>query len=240
CRSLSWVTTACRGATTSTSPSFRSGTCSRRQALRSSRPVMCCRWGICSCRSITVGGPGPIHGARRGSSGSRLRGRRSTTSPRPRSSSALLTSITSKRRRMSLKESLLTPAARRQLEHSILVRERLEEQFRDLEQQHSTATLGVWGFLATEVMVFGTLFGSLGVYRWMYGEAFEKASEHLNWIIGGVNTLVLLVSSFTVVMAVHFAQVGKRQPLFWCLIFTASLGCVFLCLKGVEYYIDYR
>lgn len=141
---------------------------------------------------------------------------------------------------MSLKESLLTPAARRQLQHSILVRERLEEQFRDLEQQHSTATLGMWVFLATEVMFFGTLFVSLGVYRWMYGEAFEKGSEHLNWVIGGVNTLVLLVSSFTVVMAVHFAQAGRRKPLFWCLIFTASLGCVFLCLKGVEYFIDYR
>ena len=80
---------------------------------------------------------------------------------------------------MSLENSLLTPAEQRMLGHSVLARHRLEEQFRDLEQQHSTATLGMWVFLATEVMFFGTLFVSLGVYRWMYGAAFEKASEHL-------------------------------------------------------------
>ena len=141
---------------------------------------------------------------------------------------------------MSLENSILTPAERQTLGHSVLAREPLEEQFRDFEQQHSAATFGMWVFLGTEVMFFGTLFVSLAVYRWMYGEAFEKASEHLNWIIGGINTLVLLVSSFTVVLAVHYAQLGRQKLLVRCLVLTALLGCVFLCLKGVEYYIDYR
>jgi len=141
---------------------------------------------------------------------------------------------------MSLENSLLTPAERRTLRHSVLARQPLEEQFRDFEHQHSAAVFGMWVFLATEVMFFGTLFVSLAVYRWMYGEAFEKASEHLNWIIGGINTLVLLVSSFSVVVAVHYAQHGQRKPLVRCLVLTALLGCLFLVFKGIEYYIDYR
>ncbi|HEX3724655.1 MAG TPA: cytochrome c oxidase subunit 3 [Pirellulales bacterium] len=141
---------------------------------------------------------------------------------------------------MSPDHGLLTPGERAMLPHTILSRHRLEEQFENLEQQHHVAATGMWVFLATEVMFFGTLFLSLSVYRWQYGEAFEHASERLNWIIGGTNTAVLLVSSFTVVLAVHHAQLGQRKPLMVCLALTALLGTVFLVLKGLEYYIDYR
>ena len=98
----------------------------------------------------------------------------------------------------------------------------------------------MWVFLATEVMFFGTLFVSLSVYRYLYGEAFEKASEQLNWMIGGINTLVLLISSFTIVLAVHYARLGRRDAIINCLALTALLGGAFLALKGLEYYIDYR
>ena len=81
---------------------------------------------------------------------------------------------------MSPDQSLLTPAERDNLRHSIFVRRELEEQFTDLEHQHRVASTGMWVFLATEVMFFGTLFVALGIYRYLYGEAFEKASEHLN------------------------------------------------------------
>ena len=53
----------------------------------------------------------------------------------------------------------------------------------------------MWTFLATEAMFFGALFLGLTAYRYAYAEAFEKASEKLNWVVGGINTLVLLVSS---------------------------------------------
>ena len=97
----------------------------------------------------------------------------------------------------------------------------------------------MWVFLATEVMFFGTLFLSVAVYRYLYPQAFEKASERLNWMIGGINTLVLLLSSLTIVLAVHYAKLGQRRQIVIFLGLTALLGVCFLCLKGLEYYLDY-
>jgi cytochrome c oxidase subunit III len=141
---------------------------------------------------------------------------------------------------MNSNRGVLTPAEREMLEHTVLVRHQLEEQFADLEQQHQVASTGMWVFLATEVMFFGTLFVALGIYRFLYGEAFEKASEHLNWLIGAINTLVLLTSSLSAVLAVHFARLGRSRAVAACLTLTAALGFGFLCLKGVEYAIDYQ
>jgi cytochrome c oxidase subunit 3 len=141
---------------------------------------------------------------------------------------------------MNPDNSLFTAEEREVLDQSFLVRHRLEDQFRDLDQQHEAAALGMWVFLATEVLFFGTLFIGLAVYRYMYAEPFEKASEKLNWIIGGTNTVVLLVSSAFMVLAVHYAKVGNQKRLFTYLCLTAALGLCFLCLKGLEYYTDYR
>jgi cytochrome c oxidase subunit 3 len=141
---------------------------------------------------------------------------------------------------MSPEQTILTPAERDELELTALVRHRLEEQYENLEQQHEVAALGMWAFLATEVMFFGTLFLGVAVYHYQYGEAFEKASEKLNWIIGGTNTVVLLISSLFMVLAVHYAKVGHRKRLEWFLGLTALLGVAFLCLKAFEYYTDYR
>jgi cytochrome c oxidase subunit 3 len=141
---------------------------------------------------------------------------------------------------MSPENTLLTPAERDELELTALVRHRLEEQYRDLEQQHEVATLGMWVFLATEVLFFGTLFLGVAVYRVQYGGAFEKASEKLNWIIGGINTVVLLVSSLFMALGVHAAQQGHQRRVVGYLLLTALLGVLFLCLKGLEYYSDYR
>ena len=98
----------------------------------------------------------------------------------------------------------------------------------------------MWVFLATEVMFFGTLFLSVAVYRYLYPQAFEKASARLNWMIGGTNTLVLLLSSLTIVLAVHYARHAQRRQIVLFLGLTAFLGVCFLCFKGLEYYLDYR
>lgn len=140
---------------------------------------------------------------------------------------------------MSRDEKLLTAEERVMLEHTALVRHRLEEQYVDLEQQQETASFGMWVFLATEVMFFGALFLGLGVYRYFYGEAFEKGSEELNWTIGGINTVVLLVSSLAMALAVHYAKLGARRRQVLFLGITALLGVAFLCFKGLEYYNDY-
>ncbi len=130
-------------------------------------------------------------------------------------------------------------ADRPSLAHTIFERRRLEEQYENLDQQHQAAVLGMWVFLATEVMFFGTLFLSVGVYRFLYPEEAELASQRLNWVIGGVNTLVLLVSSLMIALAVHYAQHGRRRQVVALLGLTAILGACFLGLKGVEYYLDY-
>jgi cytochrome c oxidase subunit 3 len=136
-------------------------------------------------------------------------------------------------------DSLITPVEREELQLTALVRHRLEEHFENLDQQHTAASLGMWVFLATEVMFFGTLFTGLGIYRGLYPEAFDAASSRLNWLIGGINTVVLLVSSLTMVLAVHHARHGERKLLMVFLAATAFLGVCFLCLKGLEYYLDY-
>lgn len=141
---------------------------------------------------------------------------------------------------MSREDSFLTVDLRNVFKHTVVVRHRLEEQYRDLQQQAETASMGMWLFLATEVMFFGTLFLVLSVYHYLYPIAFEAASERLNWQIGGINTLVLLTSSLTMVLAVHYARLGHRRHITVLLILTALLGVAFLGFKAWEYYIDYR
>jgi cytochrome c oxidase subunit 3 len=141
---------------------------------------------------------------------------------------------------MTPEKAVLTPAEHDELALTALVRHKLEDQFANLEQQHEVAALGMWVFLATEVMFFGALFLGLAAYRYLYPEAFERASERLNWIIGGTNTILLLVSSLFMVLAVHHAKLGRRRELILYLVITALLGVSFLCLKGLEYYKDYQ
>ncbi|HEX3997859.1 MAG TPA: cytochrome c oxidase subunit 3 [Pirellulales bacterium] len=141
---------------------------------------------------------------------------------------------------MSSDDTLLKADERHMLDHSILVRHRLEEQYENLEHQYHAATTAMWVFLATEVMFFGAIFLALAVYHHMYTDAFEKGSEKLEWIIGGTNTIVLLLSSFTIVLAVHYSKLGANKQTAWFLATTAALGLLFLVFKGIEYYLDYK
>ena len=140
---------------------------------------------------------------------------------------------------MNPDNTLLTAEEREALGPTALGFHRLEEQYQNLDQQRQAAALGMWIFLATEVMFFGTLFLSVAVYRFLYAIEFEKASEKLNWMIGGINTLVLLLSSLMIVLAVHYAKHAARKRVVLFLAMTALLGVAFLCFKGLEYYTDY-
>ncbi len=113
------------------------------------------------------------------------------------------------------------------------------EQFETLEQQHSADLLGMWVFLVTEIMFFGVLFAAYAVYRYLYPEAFEVGGHHLNTLMGGMNTGVLLTSSFTMAIAVHAAKTGKRRFLTFLLVATVLMGCAFLVIKGFEWRTDY-
>jgi cytochrome c oxidase subunit 3 len=93
----------------------------------------------------------------------------------------------------------------------------------------------MWVFLLTEIMFFGGMFVGYAVYRVLYPEAFVAGSHHLDVVLGGINTAVLLGSSLTMALAVHAAQVGERQQLIRFLAGTLGLGLVFLGIKAVEY-----
>ena len=111
----------------------------------------------------------------------------------------------------------------------------LAHQFDDLDQQREASTLGMWAFLITEIMFFGGLFLGYSVYRGQYPEAFAQASHHLDILLGGINTAVLIGSSLTMALAVHAAQLGQRKLIVILLIATIILGSVFLGIKYVEY-----
>ncbi|MDB5577777.1 MAG: cytochrome c oxidase subunit 3 family protein, partial [Bradyrhizobium sp.] len=78
--------------------------------------------------------------------------------------------------------------------------------YSDLVQQHDAATLGIWVFLATEVLFFGGLILSYAVYRHAYPQPFADAARHTNIVIGTANTAILLTSSFLVAWGVEVAK----------------------------------
>jgi cytochrome c oxidase subunit 3 len=111
----------------------------------------------------------------------------------------------------------------------------LQHQFDDLKQQYDATTFGMWVFLAQEILFFGGLFAGYTVYRSMYPEAFFAASHTLDRIVGGFNTIVLIVSSLTMALAVRAAQLGQKKALINNLLATAALGMAFLGVKVYEY-----
>lgn len=111
----------------------------------------------------------------------------------------------------------------------------LAHHFEDLPQQRETVTLGMWAFLATEVLFFGGLFVAYLVYRSGQPEVFAEASQKLSVMLGAINTGVLLTSSLTMALAVHAAQEGKRKVLVRFMVATIVLGLMFMGIKAVEY-----
>jgi cytochrome c oxidase subunit III len=109
-------------------------------------------------------------------------------------------------------------------------------QFDSSEQQQEASMLGMWVFLATEVLFFGAMFLGYAVYRTLYHQAFAEASAHLDVELGSFNTAVLLCSSLSMAIAVRAAQTGSRKGLSVFLGITIVLGLTFLGVKFYEYY----
>jgi cytochrome c oxidase subunit III len=113
---------------------------------------------------------------------------------------------------------------------------KLQHHFDDMAQQAEASTLGMWVFLVTEIMFFGGLFMAYLLYRYRSPEGFAEASNHLNVIWGATNTIVLIVSSLTMAMAVRSAQTSARPKVQvgW-LLATMTFGAAFLGIKAIEY-----
>lgn len=113
-------------------------------------------------------------------------------------------------------------------------------QFDDSGQKHAAATLGMWIFLAGEILFFGGMFIGYTVYRIRYPNAFHVGSEHLYLWIAVANTAILLTSSLFVALAHHAAGTNDSHKSQRLLSWTIALGLAFLVLKGLEYYLDYQ
>ena len=103
------------------------------------------------------------------------------------------------------------------------------------EQQFEASKLGMWLFLATEILLFGGMFVAYGIFRFLYPEVYEAASLQLNTILGAANTVVLLLSSLTMVWAIRGVQMDNRKVLIGNLIATIVLASAFLVVKYFEY-----
>ena len=111
----------------------------------------------------------------------------------------------------------------------------LAHHFPSRRRQFEAGKLGMWIFLATEVLLFGGLFCAYAVYRANHPEIFVWAHRFLDTTLGALNTAVLIGSSFTMALAVRAAQLGRRHALVRLLGATILLAAVFLGVKGVEY-----
>lgn len=112
------------------------------------------------------------------------------------------------------------------------------EQFEDSDQQREAATLGMWTFLATEVLFFGALFVAYTLYRHFYFADFGAASKQTDVWFGTTNSVILLTSSFSVAIAVRAAKLNNLKTAVRGLLCTVVLGVSFLVVKGFEYHDD--
>ena len=108
--------------------------------------------------------------------------------------------------------------------------------FETIGQQNDATNFAMWLFLLTEIMFFGGLFTAYLIYRNWYYPAFVAASHQLDIFWGGLNTLLLISSSFTMAMGVWCAEMRKQSGLVLCLLLTFTLGFGFLGIKTIEYH----
>lgn len=116
----------------------------------------------------------------------------------------------------------------------------LAHHFDSLAQQHRAATLGIWLFLGSEIMLFGGMFLGYTIYRILYAAAFAQIAGHTHFWLGTFNTALLLTSSLTMAIAVHHARAKNLHKSVRWLAPTAILGVAFLLVKVIEWYLEYR
>ena len=105
-------------------------------------------------------------------------------------------------------------------------------------QQHLAARLGIWVFLATELMFFGPLFAGYYYVRAMDAGALALAARDTDLLLGTLNTVVLMTSSLCMAMAVSTARGGNSRATLRYLWAVAALGVTFLLIKSGEYVND--
>jgi cytochrome c oxidase subunit 3 len=116
----------------------------------------------------------------------------------------------------------------------------LAHHFDTPEQQIASGKLGMWVFLATEILMFGGLFCAYSIYRHNHPDVFEYAHQWLSKPLGAINTIVLITSSLTMAWGVRLAQLGRQNKLILCLALTIIGGYIFMGIKSIEYKVKWE
>lgn len=111
----------------------------------------------------------------------------------------------------------------------------IQHHYDDAQHQFDSGKLGIWLFLAQEILFFSALFVAYVIFRTQHPEIFEYGSKYLDRIMGAINTLVLIGSSFTAAYAVRAAQKNQQRLLVACLAITLLCALAFLTVKYFEY-----
>jgi cytochrome c oxidase subunit 3 len=112
---------------------------------------------------------------------------------------------------------------------------RVDHHFESADQQYQSAKLGMWIFLATEILFFGGLFCAYTVYRSNHPEVFVFGHHFLDKNLGALNTVILICSSLTAAWAVRAAQLRQIRVLKIMIAVTMLFAFGFLGVKGIEY-----
>ena len=107
--------------------------------------------------------------------------------------------------------------------------------FDNARQAYEASKLGMWLFLVTEILLFGGLFVAYIIYRGLYPELFHEASRHLNRVMGSINTIVLICSSFTMAMGVNKTQHNDKNRANQYFLLTLIFAGAFMVIKYLEY-----
>ncbi len=99
----------------------------------------------------------------------------------------------------------------------------------------TSAKLGMWLFILSELLLFGGMFILYSVYRYKNPADFHRASGELEVLLGTLNTIILLTSSLSVAVSISALQKGQRKWSMVLLVVTIALGLLFLANKGFEW-----
>jgi len=102
-------------------------------------------------------------------------------------------------------------------------------------KQMDNLKFAMWLYLASEVVLFMVLIAAYVVFRVNMPEAVQEAQEALSIPLVGLNTFILLTSSWAMVRGLLSIQRGNRDGLIKWFGLMVVLGVVFVALQGVEY-----
>ena len=111
----------------------------------------------------------------------------------------------------------------------------IQHHYDDAQHQFDAGKLGIWIFLAQEVLFFSGLFVAYVLYRVHHPEIYSYAHKYLDVKYGAINTAVLIFSSLTAAWAVRCAQLAQKRRLIVCIALTIACACAFLGIKYIEY-----